>query len=142
MPISATTRAAMLDLMFMATAWAKMAQNNATTPNTNIGFSLMTADPGSAGTMSTNEANYTGYTRMNVIRTGAGFVRSTNSISPIADISFPVGTGGSGTLTHFACGDPAAGAQPYLFSGTLTPTVPSGAGIRPILLNTTTITLT
>lgn len=142
MPISTATRGSLLDLMFMATAWANYAQNNATAPHTNIGFSLQTADPGIAGTMSTSETTYTSYTRVNVARTSSGFVRSTNSVSPIADINFPTGTGGAGTLTNFSCGSPVAGAQPYLFTGTLTPSIPAGAGVKPILLNTTAITLT
>ena len=143
MGISSITRAAILDLTFLALAWADYAQNDGSGPQTHVSFALQTADPGAGGTMSSNEASYTGYGRMDVPRSAAGFTRTANSVSPNVDISYPVGTGGGGNLTHFATGHTwTGGGEPILWSGTVTPNVNSGAGIRPILLATTTITLT
>ena len=65
--------ASALALMFSATAWANYADNAATTPQTNIHVALATADPGDAGTMSTSEATYTSYARVNVARTSGGW---------------------------------------------------------------------
>jgi hypothetical protein len=143
MTIGAPTRAGILDLVFLAATWAGYAQNVAATPEAAISFALMKADPTAAGNMSSNEADYTGYGRMDLTRSGVGFVRTGNSISPVADINYPIGTGGGGNLTHFACGQTwHGGGEPILWSGTITPNVQSGAGIRPILLASSTITLT
>ena len=65
-------------------------------------LSLHTADPGEAGSQTTSEAAYTSYARVAVARSGAGFTVTGNSVSPAATVSFPAGTGGTGTATHFA----------------------------------------
>lgn len=143
MGIGATTRAAILDLVFLASAWADYAQNDGSGPETNISFALATADYTASGTMDSNEATYTSYARQDVPRSGSGFTRTANSISPNSDIQFPIGTGGSETITHFACGHTAnGGGEPTLWYGTVTPTISAGTGVRPILLSTSTLSLT
>lgn len=146
MSIGDTTELAILELIFRATAWSNYADNAATSPQTNIGFSLHTADPGDAGTASTSEITYTSYTRVNVARSGSGFsAASAGSISPVATISFPPGTGGSGTATYFAAAksnaSPPTGAQAILYSGTVTPNIVTGNGITPQLSTATAFTL-
>jgi hypothetical protein len=116
----------LLKLIFNATAWANYADNAAGTPQVNIHCALHTADPGEAGTMSTSETTYTSYTA---------------SVSPVAAISFPAGTGGSGTVTHFSTGKTGGGTTPILFSGTVTPNIVTGNGITPQLTTATAITL-
>lgn len=145
MSIGNTTENAILDLIFKATAWANYADNAASTPQTSIGMSLHTADPGDAGDASTSEIAYTSYTRVNVAR-GAGFnAASGGSTSPAATISFPAGTGGSGTATYFAAAKsnatPPTGAQVILFSGTVTPNIVTGNGVTPQLTTATAFTL-
>jgi hypothetical protein len=54
MSISNTTENAILNLIFNATAWANYADNAASSPQTNIGVSLHTADPGDAGDATTS----------------------------------------------------------------------------------------
>lgn len=143
MTISTATRGAILDLVFLAAAWADYAMNDSTSPETLIALALHTADPGIAGTMSTSESAYTSYARQDKSRSGSAWTRTTNSISPSADIQFPVSTGGAGTaVTHFTTGRSGGGATPVLWYGTLTPNVSTVAGIRPVLLATSTITLT
>lgn len=142
MSISNTTENDLLKLIFNATAIANLADNAATTPLTNIANALHTADPGEAGTMSTSEAAYTSYARVNVARTTGGWTASTaGSTSPVAQISFPAGTGGSGTVTHWSTGYTGGGAATILFSGTVTPNIVTGNGVTPILTTATTITL-
>jgi len=146
--ISNTTEDAILKLIFQAVAWANYADNAAATPQTNIALSLHTADPlvAETGDASTTEVGYTGYTRVNKTRdstnwptTGAG------SCSPNAAISFPAGTGGSGTVTHFATSksnaNPPTGAQPILWSGVVSPSIVCGNGVTPQLTAASTITL-
>ena len=131
----------MLKLIFQAVAWANYADNAAGTPQTNIHTALATADPLDAGTMSTSETTYTSYARVNVLRTSGGWTVTTNSVSPVAAIGFPAGTGGSGTVTHFSVGKTGGGTAAILFSGTVTPNVVSGNGVTPRLTTATAITL-
>ena len=100
----------LLLLIFNATAWADYAENDTTSPHTQIAVALHEADPGEAGSMSTNEADYTSYARVNVNRNSGGWTVTNNSVSPAANIDFPAGTGGSGTITHFSVGKTGGGA--------------------------------
>lgn len=141
MSISNTTENAILDLIFSATAWANYADNALVSPQTNIHVGLHTADPGDTGTMSTSEAAYTSYARVNVARSNGWSAASGGSVSPAASIDFPAGTGGSGTVTHFSTGKTGGGAATILFSGTVSPNVVTGNGITPKLTTATAITL-
>jgi hypothetical protein len=144
MSISDTTETAILALIFNATAWANYADNAATTPQTQIATALHTADPGDAGNQSTSEAAYTSYARSNVNRNSGGFTVSGNNptqVAPAAAISFPQGTGGSGTVTHFSFGKTGGGATAILYSGTVTPNIVTGNGITPQLSTATVCTL-
>lgn len=141
MSISDTTENAILDLIFRATAWANYADNAAASPETNIHTALHTADPTDSGTMSSSEVTYTSYARVNVARSTGWNAASGGSTSPAATISFPAGTGGSGTATYFSTGKTGGGATAILFSGTVTPNIVCGDGVTPQLSTSTTITL-
>jgi hypothetical protein len=145
MSISDATENNILKLIYNATAWANVADNAASTPQTNIGISLHTLDPADAGSASTNEVAYTSYTRVNVARTTGGWTVTANSVSPVANINFPAGTGGSGTVTFFATAKsnatPPTGAQEIYLSGTVTPNIVTGSGVTPQLTTASTITL-
>lgn len=141
MSISNAAESAILKLIFNATAWANYADNAGTSPETNIVVAMHSADPGDAGNMSTSEIGYTSYARVNVARTTGGWTETSGSVSPVATISFPAGTGGSGTITHFSTGKSGGGAAAILWSGTVTPNIVSGNGVTPQLGTTTTLTL-
>ena len=141
MSISNDTENNILKLIFNATAWANVADNAASAPLTNIDVALHTADPGEAGNMSTNETTYTSYARVSVARTSGGWTVTNNSVSPVANIDFPAGTGGSGTVTHFSVGKTGGGTAQILWSGTVTPNIAVGNGITPRLTTASTITL-
>lgn len=141
MSISNTTEDAILNLIYSATAWANYADNAASVPQTNIHVALHTADPGDAGTMTTSEAAYTNYARVNVARSNGWNASSGGSVSPAAAVTFPAGTGGSGTDTHFSTGKTGGGATAILLSGTVTPNIVSGNGVTPQLTTSTTIAL-
>lgn len=130
----------LVKLIFQATAIANIADNAASAPLTNLYVSLHTSDPGEAGDQTTNEATYTSYARVAVARSGSGFTVTNNSVSPASNISFPAGTGGSGTVTHFAIGTASSGAGKLLYSGTVTPNIVTGNGITPILTTASTVT--
>jgi len=135
-----TTENNFLKLLYNATAWANVADNAASAPITNISVALHTADPGESGTQSTSETTYTSYTRVNVARTTGGWTVTANSVSPVANIDFPAGTGGSGTVTHFSTGKTGGGATDIYHSGTVTPNIVTGNGVTPRLTTATTIT--
>lgn len=102
--------------------------------------SLHTSDPGEAGTQETNEIAYTSYARVAIARSGAAWTVSANSASPASAISFPAGTGGSGTATHFGIGTASSGAGKLLYKGTITPNIVCGNGVTPQLTTATAIT--
>ena len=141
MSISDTTETAIMALIFNATAWANYADNAAGTPQTNVAVALHTADPGDGGTQSTSEVTYTSYARVSVARTSGGWTVTGGSVSPVAAITFPAGTGGSGTVTFFSAGKTGGGATAILWSGTVTPNIVTGNGITPQLTTATTVTL-
>lgn len=106
----------------------------------NLYVSLHTADPGEAGTQSTNEVAYTSYARVAVARSGSGFTVSTNTVALAADVTFPAGTGGSGTATHWGIGTEASGATKLLYKGTISPSITCGNGVTPKLTAGTIVT--
>jgi hypothetical protein len=144
MGISNTTQNAILALTFQAVAWGNYADNAATAPQTTVAVALHTADPGAAGTQTTSEATYTSYARQTPARTTGGFGISGSSpttIAPVAAITFPAGTGGSGTVSYFSSGKNSGGATAILWSGTVTPNIVTGTGITPQLSTASAITL-
>jgi hypothetical protein len=136
---SDTLEAAFLNIVFKGVAFANVFDNAATSPLANLYVSLHTADPGEAGTQATSEITYTSYARVAVTR-GAGWTLTGSSISPAATIGFPAGTGGSGVATHFGVGTDVSGVGRLLYSGAISPTITTGAGITPQLTTASTIT--
>lgn len=92
---------------------------------------LHTADPGEAGTQATSEATYTGYARVAVARSAAGWTITGNTVANDADVTFGACTAGTNTITHFSIGTDLAGAGNLLLSGALTGSLAVSAGITP-----------
>ena len=103
-------------------------------------FSLHSADPGEVGTQATSEVSYTGYARVGIARSGAGFTVTDNSVSPAANIDFPACTAGTATATHFSVGVASSGAALVLYKGAISPTIAIAAGVTPRLTTGTAIT--
>jgi hypothetical protein len=145
MSFSNAAEQSIMALIFNATAWANMADNAASGAQTNIGVSLHTTDPADIGDATTGEVAYTGYTRVNVPRTAGGWTVTAGSVSPVANIDFPAGTGGAGTVAFFAAAKsnatPPTGGQAIHLSGTVTPNIVCGNGVTPRLTTGTTLTL-
>lgn len=131
---------ALLLLLFNATLFANVAINATSSPITNIEVSLHTADPGEAGDQTTSESVYTSYARVAVARTSGGWTITANSVSPVANIDFPAGTGGSGTATYAGVGSSHTGAGVLWYSGTVTPNIVTGNGVTPRLTTASAIT--
>lgn len=100
-------------------------------------LSLHTADPGEAGDQTTSEATYTSYARVALARDGTKWTVTANSAAGVQS-SFPAGTGGSGTATHFGVGSASSGAGHLFFSGTITPNIVTGSGVTPRVTPTIT----
>lgn len=131
----------LMKLTFQATAIANIADNAATSPLTNLQYSLHTADPGEAGDQTTSEISYTGYARVAVARTSGGHTVTNNSVSPAANIDFGQMTAGAGgTVTHFIVGSASSGAGKILYSGTVTPNIVVSNGVIPRLTTASAIT--
>ncbi len=95
-------------------------QNSATAGSLYV--SLHTADPGETGTQATSETSYTGYARVAVARSGAGWTVSGTAPTQVvnaATITFGTSTVGTPTITHFGVGLESAGATRLLASGVL-----------------------
>lgn len=83
-------------------------------------ISLHTADPGEAGNQSTSETAYTGYARLAVARSGAGWTVAGNSASNAAVLTFGTCTAVPGAaITHFGIGSAVSGVGTLDFSGAL-----------------------
>lgn len=144
---SDATENSFLALVYTATAWSGVADNAATGTKTHVMFAGHTADPGDSGNQSTSALAYTSYARVAKTRDTngtTGFTVTANSVSPNTAITFPAGTGGSGTMTHFSTGfatssTPTSGTEAIIHSGTVTPNITCGNGITPQLTTATAI---
>lgn len=131
-----------LKLIFNGTAIANIADNAAASPITNLYLSLHTSDPtdAAASGQTTGETTYTSYARVAVARTSGGWTVTGNSVSPVANISFPQCTGGTASITHVGIGTASSGTGKLLFVGSLTPAIAVSTGVVPQITTASTIT--
>ena len=144
MTMSNAAETALLGLYFTNAAHALVGDAPGLQPSATAGslyVALHSSDPGEAGTQETNEVSYTGYGRVAVARSGAGWTVSGNTVENAATIQFGECTGGSTTATHFSVGTASTGAGQILFSGALTASRAISAGITP-LYNPSALTVT
>ncbi len=119
-----------------------MAINATSSPYTNLYFALHTADPTASGNQTSNEVAYTSYARVAVARTTSGFaVPSASSTNPVSNVTFPTGTGGSGTATFASVGTASSGTGSILWSGPISPSIVCGNGVTPAITSSSTISL-
>lgn len=114
-----STENALLLLIFNATTWDLIAENDTTSPATNLYIALHTSDPGEAGAQNTNETAYTNYARVAVARSGAGWTVTGSSAVNAALIQFPQCGASGATVTHVSIGTASSGAGTILYSGAL-----------------------
>lgn len=137
MSASNAFEAACLQLLFNNTAIANYGDAAGILGSTAAGslyVALHTADPGEAGAQNTTEATYTGYARVAVARSGAGWTISGTAPTQAANtaiVTFGLCTAGSETITHFSVGRDLAGAGQILVSGVLNASLAVSAGITP-----------
>lgn len=130
-----------MKIVFNATPITNLADNSSSSALTNLYVSLHTTDPGEAGSQITNETTYTGYARVAVARTSTAWTITNNSVSPVANIDFPIGSGGTALVEYFSIGTlSGTSAGKLLYSGTITPTIQTGNGVTPRLTTASAIT--
>lgn len=132
----------LLLLIFNGIAYENMAFNATSSPFINLYISLHTASPGVSGNQSTNEAGYTGYTRVAVARNSSGWTVIQNSVSPVSAIVFPQAMGGSETEAYFGIGTSASGSGHLLYFGSINPIISVQNGVTPELSTDLTISET
>ena len=125
---------AFLTLLFNNTNLANIGDATGLRGSTTAGsfyISLHTADPGETGGPTTSEATYTGYARIAIARSGAGWTISGNTVSNAALAAFAACTAGSNTITHFGIVSTASGAGDLMGSGALVASLAVSSGITP-----------
>lgn len=132
MPKSTLTCNAILALIFNATAWADIAENDTSSPLANLYLSLHTADPGVGNSQLTNETAYTNYARIAIPRNTGGWDAPAAAATANAALAQFAQCGVTGaTLTHVAIGTAASGAGTVLYAGALSSSLAVANGIQP-----------
>lgn len=132
MPKSTLTCNAILALIFNATAWADIAENDSSSPATNLYVSLHTADPGVGNDQTTNETAYTNYTRIAIARTTGGWDAPSGGATANAALAqFPQCGVTGATITHVSIGTASSGAGTVLYAGALSSSLAVALGIQP-----------
>lgn len=135
MTLSNAAETDLLELLFTNLAWPNVGDTGGLQPSVAPGsfyISLHTADPGEAGDQTTSEAAYTGYARIAVARSAAGFTIAGNNVSNAAKVTFGQKTAGTDeTITFFGIGTALSGVGNLLMSGALTASLLVSNGVTP-----------
>lgn len=134
MSLSNAAETDLLEIIFNNTAWPYIGDASGLQPSGTAGslyIGLHTGDPGEDGDQTTSEADYTGYARVAVARSGAGWTVSGNNASNAAAITFGACSAGSNTITYFSIGTESSGAGHLLAIGALSASLAVSAGITP-----------
>ena len=122
---------ALMLLLFNATTFNGIAENDSTSPNTDLYVSLHTADPGEGGSQTTSECAYGSYARVAVARSGAGWTVTNNTATNAALVQFPQCSSGSETATYVGIGLASTSTGTLLYSGALSASLAISSGIQP-----------
>ena len=139
MPAAIPFEEEVLKLLFHAVAIANIAQNHATTPATQYFVSLLRADPATslAPDQTTSEIIYTGYARIPVARTTAGWNVTGGVVTPVGVLQFGTASAVPTQVmaTHFGVGTLVSGTGKLLAAGKLVPPIPIVTGTTPRIDN-------
>lgn len=125
-------------LLFNNTDWALIGDAGGLRGSATAGslyLSLHTADPAETGNQSSSEIAYTNYARIAVVRSGAGFTVSADTVTNAALAAFPQCGVTGGTATHCGVGASSSGSgvliarapSPLVINENITPTFQIGA---------------
>ena len=125
MSFSNSAETSVLQQVFVGTAlpWAA---------NSDLWIALYVADPGEAGTATTNEATYGGYARVTLTR-ASDFTVSGNTVSNANLEQFAACTSGTNTITHAAIVTTSSGAGTIIVRAALSSSITVSTGVQPQL---------
>jgi hypothetical protein len=144
MPWCTASANALLQLLLWNVNFANIGDATGLRGSTTVGnlwAFLATADPGASGSSVTNEAAYPAYARVQLARTNGVWNISGNVANPIANIQFPMATGGSEIESFWGLTPAASGASIILLRGALSPTISVSNLKTPIITPASTLTL-
>lgn len=127
MPMTTAFRGSNLDHWFLNSAIANVGDATGLPASATAGslyLSLHTTSPGIGGNQTTNETAYGSYARVAVARSGSGWTRTVNAMSPVAHVDFPEATSGSSTVYFWGLGTATSGTGNLLWFG--------GIGLSPV----------
>lgn len=131
----------LLNLIFNGTPIPNIADNAASSPATTLYVALHTDDPGEGGAQNASEVAYPEYARVAVSRSGAGWIVTGNSVSPVDPIEFPEQETGTSSTARFASvGLSPTGAGKIFYRGSLSPSIACNVGVVPRVRTTSAIT--
>lgn len=132
MPKGTATCNNFLKLLYNATAWADVAENDSSSPMATIEVSLATASYTGASTLASNEATYTNYARQSTARTTGGWTAASGGATEnVAAIEFPQCGASGNTITSAATGKPGGGAAEIFHYGDLNASIAVSNQIQP-----------
>lgn len=132
MPKGTATCNNFLKLVYNATAWADVAENDSSSPMTDIAMALATSSYSGSSTLSTNETAYTNYARQNTVRTTSGWTAASGGQTEnVAAVEFPQCGASGATITSAATGKPGGGAAEIFHYGDLNASIAVSNQIQP-----------
>lgn len=134
MSLSNSAEEAWLDLLFLNLDWAGIGDAAGLLGSAVAGVfwvSLHTANPGESDDQTLYESAYSGYSRVSVVRSGAGWSRNGSTISNAAIVTFPTSGGAGDPITHFAIGTDETGAGFIVLTGALDASLAIADAIQP-----------
>lgn len=132
MPKSTSLCNSMLALLYNATAIADVAENDSSSPMTNIYVSLHSASLSASSNQSSNETPYTNYARQATARSTLGWdAPSGGATQNAAAIEFPQCGVTGGTITSGATGKGSSGAGIIWHYGDLNASIAVSNQIQP-----------
>jgi hypothetical protein len=132
MPKGTATCNNILKLLYNATAWADVAENDSSSPIATIEVALATASYSGASTLASNETAYTNYARQSTARTTSGWTAASGGANENVDpIEFPQCGASGATITSAATGKPGGGAAEIFHYGDLNASIAVSNQIQP-----------
>lgn len=136
MPKGTATCNNIVGLMYNATAWPDVAENDSSSPAAVVQCPLATASYSAASTLASNEATYTNYVRQTVARTTGGWTVPSGGVTQnVAPIEYPQCGVTGNTIEAMATGKGAGAGEvwhygdlnaPIIVSDQIQPRFPAG----------------
>lgn len=132
MPKGTATCNNFLKLLYNATAWADVAENDSSSPMTAVEMALATASYSASSTLASNETSYTNYARQSIARTTGGWTAASGGQTEnVAAVEYPQCGASGNTITSAATGKPGGGAAEIFHYGDLNASIAVSNQIQP-----------